>query len=107
MELEIQQWQQQFEELGESEVGARLIQDDWVVRYYFDQWGNALPDAKVADNSRTNLNTLVSVVQKALATEGGAYTVDAKTVDSIDHFDSRTTPTPAIEAALQERRETD
>lgn len=82
-ETEAVQWKAAFAELMVSEQGKRVGDDPWAVRYFWDQWGNRLPNASEAQDHRNNLNTLMLSVHEALKKEGTAYQPSPELLDRI------------------------
>lgn len=83
LETEAKAWHTRYEQLLVSEKAKRLGDDPWVVRYFWDQWGKRLPDPKVADDARANLNTLLLAIQQALKDPNAAFRPRQQSIDEI------------------------
>jgi hypothetical protein len=67
LEREIDAYQRQYNSLEVNEEGRRLMEKDWVVRYFVDKLGEPLPHEEVARHCRVRLNELMFTVKEALA----------------------------------------
>jgi len=83
LETESKAWHTRYEQLLVSEKAKRLGDDPWVVRYFWDQWGKRLPDARVADDARANLNTLLLAIRQALDDPNAAFKPRQQSIDEI------------------------
>jgi len=83
LETEAKAWHSRYEQLLVSEKAKRLGNDPWVVRYFWDQWGDRLPNPRLADYSRANLNTLLLGIREALKDPNAAYKPRQQSLDEI------------------------
>jgi hypothetical protein len=67
LEREIDAYQRRYNNLEVNEEGRRLMEKDWVVRYFVDKLGEPLPHEEVARHCRVRLNELMFTVKEALA----------------------------------------
>ena len=83
-ENEARQWHAKLQELLISEQGKRLRNDNWVVRYFWEQRGDKLPRIETAENCRDNLNTLMLNVREALEDPQAGYVPSQLFLDEVD-----------------------
>ena len=83
-ENEATQWHAKLQELLISERGKRLRNDNWVVRYFWEQRGDKLPRIETAENCRDNLNTLMLTVHEALEDPQAGYVPTQLFLDEVD-----------------------
>ena len=83
LETEAKAWHSRYEQLLVSEKAKRLGDNPWVVRYFWDQWGERLPNPRLADYSRANLNTLLLGIREALKDPNAAYKPRQQSLDEI------------------------
>jgi len=83
LQNEIDAYQKRFNDLMKSEKGKRLMEDEWVIRYAIDKWGEPLEHDRIAKHCRVRLNTLMYTVERALRKKKDAYEVSPETEQKV------------------------
>jgi len=89
LERESDAYQRRYKSLEVNEEGRRLMEKDWVVRYFVDKLGEPLPHEEVARHCRVRLNELMFTVTEALAKteptmKKGAYEISPETKRQVE-----------------------